>query len=897
MSTPLVPASKKEVAEYNTNQDDTLDAAELNQILIKIRQHCFTHRGVDPGQLFDRWDRDKDGTLDYDEMRCLMYKVQTTSEQEFEQLFAFIDKDNDDVISRDEFCEFVHTKPEKGAVLKEEDTLGMNHPDKQRSMFFKGLQKKRRVSVVGTRWNANDVLDEDELMLIHRKIRAASYTSKGMDIPALFAMWDIDNDGTLTREEFYSAIQKMVPGITQKEYSQLCSLIDPEETGGIDVVMVQTFVDKYQQGEWKRKKVTRGTEEEAPNNATVSNAKWTGGLRPANNKLQSTQLKQHGRKKITAAEMKRLRTKVAAESYTAGGMDVRRIYDRLVPADFVVDMKATIKFLRLALPTLTCMDEINYILSDWGHNRYNDGCLRFNDFLKWAKTKTTKKSRYRTTTFEVKKKHLGKDGIPLSSRFKGHTKGSRYIQDDPMFNDLIPTDLFQNLNASYKRKSTKLDVEKAAADVGIDMDALPDELSSYSDEDDDYFSGGSYQDSDSGNEFVSAKDRETREILDLGTWSNSDGEGPEEEDDIATTGKSGPQGEINTMLGTRKFGGGRFCMPDIPDISLEGQVNFSMGGGMGVNDKEAAAVDYYWDRNIRDGKIREIPIKQKGDDDDSSSDDDESNLESKLPAYARPRVANNMGRDDFASQLASIQQANQSKTSMININVVSEPDVAHTGKMNLNNNPQQYGLFGKTARRLGALEDLVDPGTWNFTAGNALGTAKNQGSGSGAIEGEAEMPDDMYGGKYKDPRAPNALPIFDQQQQRMEQANAPPIHSHTMINHAPREKIERQKSTMPADYTRLSQPKLTLTPTKPARMSPNKRRPNDGRQYRQPSPRVAYFPAADSSSDDYSAPPSPRSDRSISSARTRDPGQVQRTRSKSTAKWDAKQRKFIQVMT
>ena len=71
-----------------------------------------------------------------------------------------------------------------------------------------------------------------------------------------------------------------------------------------------------------------------------------------------------------------------------------------------------------------------------------------------------------------------------------------------MFNNLIPTDLFQNLNASYKRKSTKLDVEKAAADVGIDMDALPDELSSYSDEDDDYFSGGSYQDSDSGNEFV-----------------------------------------------------------------------------------------------------------------------------------------------------------------------------------------------------------------------------------------------------------------------------------------------------------------------------------------------------------------------------------------------------------
>ena len=83
-----------------TNNDDILDTDELNQILIKIRQHCYTHNGVDPGQLFDRWDKDKDGTLDYDEMRLLMYKVQSTSEQEFEQLFAFIDKDDDDVIGK-----------------------------------------------------------------------------------------------------------------------------------------------------------------------------------------------------------------------------------------------------------------------------------------------------------------------------------------------------------------------------------------------------------------------------------------------------------------------------------------------------------------------------------------------------------------------------------------------------------------------------------------------------------------------------------------------------------------------------------------------------------------------------------------------------------------------------
>ena len=69
-------------------------------------------------------------------------------------------------------------------------------------------------------------------------------------------------------------------------------------------------------------------------------------------------------------------------------------------------------------------------------------CLRFHDFAKWAKTKDRKKSVYRKTTYKNKKKHLGKDGIPMSSRFNGRTMGKRYIAEDPMFNDLIPKDLF-----------------------------------------------------------------------------------------------------------------------------------------------------------------------------------------------------------------------------------------------------------------------------------------------------------------------------------------------------------------------------------------------------------------------------------------------------------------------
>ena len=871
-----------------TNQDDILDTEELNQILIKIRQHCYTHRGVDPGQLFDRWDKDKDGTLDYDEMRLLMYKVQSTSEHEFEQLFAFIDKDGDDVISREEFCEFVHTKPEKGAHLKEDDTTtGMNHPDKQRQHFFKGLQKKSRVSVVGKRWNSDDTLDADELQMVHRKIRAASYTSKGVDIPALFSEWDIDNDGTLTRDEFYVAIKKLVPGITRPEFDQLCCLIDLEDTGGIDVVMVQNFVDKHSQS-WERKRVKRGEEEDTPCNDAVANTKFFGGLRPANNTSASTQLKQHGRNKITAAEMHRLRTKVCAESYTTGGMDLRRVYDRLVPSDFKCDMKATCKFLRLCLPTLMCMDEVHYILSEWGLNRQNDGSLRFKDFQKWGKTKAIKKSVYRKTTFEPKKKHLGKDGIPITSRFSGHTMGKRYIQDDPMFNDLVPQDLFQNLNQSYQRKSTKSEVEKAAAEVGIDMNELP-EAAEYDDEDEDdeedYYSDGkdyysddnTYQQSDASGDgdFMTAKDRRTREMLDIGTWSDSDDEGPAEEEKIATVDRSGPQGEINTLLGARKFGGGRFRMPDMPDISLAGQVNFSMGGGTGADLREAAAVDYYWNQNIQEGKIREVEKKIEG---EGEEEEGEGNSSS---SRAPPSSSNPVPL-----------------FGLININVVSAPDPEHTGNMHLSgeNAQHQYGLFGKTARKGGThLEDLIDPGTWNFTPGKALGN-HHHASNNEYQNNNDNDPDDMYGGlPMKDPRGNDAISIFDQQQQRVEQFNntVPSLDSHTMINRSPRPKQTvhvHQRSTQPADFERLSRPKEVMTPTKPSNMSPGKRRlSNDHRKVS--SPRVAYFPV-ESSGDEYSAPPSPRSDRSISSARAQK--EKQRTRSKSTARWDPKKKKFVQ---
>lgn len=936
-----------------TNQDNVLDQDELNQILIKIRQHCFTHRGVDPEQLFNRWDRDKDGTLDYDEMRLLMYKVLSTSEQEFEQLFTFIDKDGDDLISLQEFCDFVNTKPTKGSVLKEKDVTGANNPERQSQEFFRQLKPSvRKASVVGKRWKSDDTLDKDELLLVHRKIRAASYTHRGTDIPALFAEWDIDNDGTLTREEFYTAIKKLVNGITPPEFEQLCDIIDTEKTGGIDVVMIQNFIEKYNKG-WKRAQVKRGEEEDNPVNDAVANSKFFGGLRPANNQHNDHSLKKHGRKKITHAEMKRLRKKVCAESYTAGGMDLRRVYNRLVPQDNKVDMRAVTKFLRLALPTLKCLDEVNYILIKWGLNKQNDASLRYADFVKWAKKKEQKKLKYRTTKVTAARKHLGKAGIPMTSRFNGHTMGKRYIADDEMFSNLIPLDLFKGLDKSYRKKTSDDAIKKAAAASGIDMDELASDVSDSSEED---------MDDDYGGEApLSHKEKRLREVLDLGSWSDSDSEnggGGEshskdlnEYSDFFGEGTSGsPDGSPKTWARTksiygddRQFGGGRFMLPTMPDMTGKSPFYGPESEANQNHAREEAAVNYYWDKNEREGRTR-VP----------------------------PRKAMDIDGDEEGNRGGG----------KINVNFVADPDEAQRVQNFVVDPSNTYGLFGKTVKlQSGGIEDLMDPGTWNFSAGQAIGaiTARKNGHDEpslfdsitghqseenpyhlassspkkninqnssiayedlvGVSENMGDEDDDNddsisdfggnpYGGPSATQRQKQKQPRRSPHQRRgqgrgsqknqpeqrrrgagprQRQRQRPQKHEQAQQGPSAQDLNQRNMSFGQQQNQQMLYQQQINSPRKPTTMSPSQRRPNARGRSMQPKQNGTSSPRASLRSPraqpmqfyqgDSSVPPSPRSLRSERSARSSNLGEprMNKDRVKSSAKWDPKKKKFVKA--
>ena len=248
-----------------------------------------------------------------------MYKVVSTSQQEFEQLFAYIDKDGDDAISREEFCKFVMTKPAKGTVLKEIDETGALVPSRQANLFFSNLCTDRRQQggPGNSKWTADDTLSEDEIRIIHTKIRAASYTKNGQDIKGLFSLWDVDKDGSLDYSEFSAAVKKLVSGITDAEFLQLCKVIDKEGTGSITSDMLEEFIDDHSK-EWKRQR-QKQKEETAPVNDAVANKMFVGGLRKDNNKIKSKNLKAFGNMKVSDENMEKIRLKIRAESYTAGG--------------------------------------------------------------------------------------------------------------------------------------------------------------------------------------------------------------------------------------------------------------------------------------------------------------------------------------------------------------------------------------------------------------------------------------------------------------------------------------------------------------------------------------------------------------------------------------------------
>jgi hypothetical protein len=95
---------------------EEIDFAAVEQLRLKLKIACTTHKGCEPSRIFDKWDKDKDGELDRDEvlegMNKMLGKDVLSEWNMFDNFFAYVDLDGDGTIDRDEFAEFITHKPD-----------------------------------------------------------------------------------------------------------------------------------------------------------------------------------------------------------------------------------------------------------------------------------------------------------------------------------------------------------------------------------------------------------------------------------------------------------------------------------------------------------------------------------------------------------------------------------------------------------------------------------------------------------------------------------------------------------------------------------------------------------------------------------------------------------------
>jgi Ca2+-binding EF-hand superfamily protein len=236
------PSPRKQRARSRMETDVSNTAAALNnpnvdmgaveQLRLKLKVCCTTHKGLEPAKIFDKWDKDKDGELDREEvlegMNKLLGKDVLEEWNMFENFFAYIDTDGNGTIDRDEFAEFVTTKPKVRTIRRQsqqfdspkqvyENFHGTFQGDKHKSgqkafgsyggtdgkkkTYYKertGIDPTRNTIYAGTpKPDAGSALSLDEIDFdaveqLRLKLKVACTTHKGVEPSRIFDKWDKD---------------------------------------------------------------------------------------------------------------------------------------------------------------------------------------------------------------------------------------------------------------------------------------------------------------------------------------------------------------------------------------------------------------------------------------------------------------------------------------------------------------------------------------------------------------------------------------------------------------------------------------------------------------------------------------------------------------------------------
>ena len=274
------PSSSSSSSEMN------IDFDAVEQLRLKLKQACTTHKGCEPSKIFDKWDKDKDGELDKDEvhngLKKLLGRDVLREWNMFENFFAYIDTDQSGTIDRDEFAEFVTTRPKVRVTRRRSEQYdspkqvyegfhgtfqGDKHKGGQKAFGAYGDVDKKQKSYYNERSGVDpnptalapkttatkqisksldfDEIDFDAVEQLRLKLKVACTTHNGVQPARIFDKWDKDKDGELDRDEVLEGMNKLLGKDVLEEWNMFenfFAYIDTDQNGTIDRDEFSEFV-------------------------------------------------------------------------------------------------------------------------------------------------------------------------------------------------------------------------------------------------------------------------------------------------------------------------------------------------------------------------------------------------------------------------------------------------------------------------------------------------------------------------------------------------------------------------------------------------------------------------------------------------------------------------------
>ncbi len=194
-----------------------LHAEELNIIKQKLRANSYTAHGSDLRLLFKKMDKDGSGFIDTQELLAVVRKLlPNVTDEAINSLMSAVDLDGSGTIDEQEFIEFIG-----------DGKTGISREEKKRH---------KRVSIVGEQKQKHQVAMVDSVMIkqVRNKLKAASYSSTGTDLSALFDKLDVDHSGEIDMVELQKALKKLLPAISNRELKLLMNVADADKNGVLD---------------------------------------------------------------------------------------------------------------------------------------------------------------------------------------------------------------------------------------------------------------------------------------------------------------------------------------------------------------------------------------------------------------------------------------------------------------------------------------------------------------------------------------------------------------------------------------------------------------------------------------------------------------------------------------